>query len=692
MELIEFYNSYIEERNENRQIAETTFEEEFFNSYLDFLIENDEIIGDPVFLHFEIPLARSQKAQISGYSYNELDGVLYLISVDNLNLTDEISTLTTVEGEKLFKRAKNFFKYSNEISQNGEESNEAVSLAYDLATYQKNSNSLFNNLSAIKVLIFTDKKLSRSLTRNDDELIGEIKVSVQYVGIERIFELANSRKGKIDIEIDLSDYDRIPAIKANETLDYESYLCNINGFTLARLYNNYGSSLIESNVRSFLQTRGNVNKGIRLTILKEPEKFFAYNNGLTCTAKSVSFFENHIIKITGLQIVNGGQTTASLANVLLNDKNGEEKLHLVSVPMKLNVIKNLDIEDELVPAISRYANSQNKVSEVDLASNHPFHKKIEELSRKTSTPAADGFSHGTYWYYERAAGQYAQETYKMPKSQKNKFLQFNPKNQMFRKSDLAKYFSIYNQKPDMASKGGQTAFKDFTSWIINTWEKDPNTINQEFYKEMISNIILFKALDKETKNGAGVNGYKANINAYTLSYFYWYIENKINMKFDYSKIWQRQQVPKEVLEFFNDVSYQVRDILTSTDGNVTEYAKKGIAWTNIKEKINCFSDYDLGLVTMSKNELKSIKKDALKYEKETNDILDTSLVYKKLDENLDYYITLFSFMQQHKVEFSPSEHSVISLLTQNKYLSDKQCKIALNAIKKAELEGFGIDN
>ncbi len=131
-----------------------------------------------------------------------------------------------------------------------------------------------------------------------------------------------------------------------------------------------------------MQTRGNVNKGIRLTILKEPEKFFAYNNGLTCTAKSIVFKNNIISEIVGLQIVNGGQTTASLANVLVNEKGGAEKLQEVSVPMKLNVIKNVQIEDELVPAISRYANSQNKVSDVDLASNHPFHKKLKNFLEK----------------------------------------------------------------------------------------------------------------------------------------------------------------------------------------------------------------------------------------------------------------------------------------------------------------------
>ncbi|HEM4919478.1 TPA: AIPR family protein [Streptococcus suis] len=690
MELNEFYSSFIDELNESRQINESTFEEEFFKTYVEYLIENDEIIGEPTFFHFEMPLSRQQKVSISGFSYNELDGLLYLMIVDDFELDMEVPTLTISDAERLYKRAKNFFTYSHEIAKYGEESNEAVTLASSLIRRRENETSIFSELRSIKILIFTEKKLSRNLVKMDDEIVDNVKISSQIVDIERIQSLSNSQKGKIDIEIELLPDQLIPAIKANETSDYESYLCNINGYTLATLYDKYGSRLIESNVRSFLQTRGKVNKGIRLTILKEPEKFFAYNNGLTCTAKEICYENGKISKINGLQIVNGGQTTASLANVLLNDKGGEIKLKSVSVPMKLNVIKDLNIEDEIVPAISRYANSQNKVSEVDLASNHPFHKKIEELSRKISTPPADGFSYGTYWYYERAAGQYAQETYKMPISQKKKFLQFHPKSQMFKKSDFAKYFSIYDKRPDIASKGGQSAFKSFTSWIINTWEKDPNLINQDFYKEMISNIILFKDLDKITKTGSGINGYKANINAYTLSYLYWYIECELNLKFNYLKIWQKQKVPSEVLRFLEDISYQVKDILTRVEGNVTEYAKRGIAWKDVKELVNLANDYDLLSITISKEDAKESIKVAKKIEKQTNDILDTSSVYRKMEEFPSYFTDLLNFITLRRTEYLPDELQMIRLLAANKILSDKQCKVALRAIEKAELDGFRI--
>lgn len=690
MEINDFHKTLIQQVNEERQLTGSTFEEAFFETYADYLVENDEIIAEPNFLHFEMPLSRNQKACISGFAYNELDGILYLMIVDDIDFSDTISTLLLTDAERLYKRARNFFSHSEEISKYGEESNEAVNLARSIYTRKKDEKNQFYELTSVKVFIFTDKPLTRNLRRIKDEEIEDVKISTQLVGIERILSLSESRKGKVDLEIDLNNFQLIPALKANEADDYESYLCNINGYTLARLYNEYGSRLIESNVRSFLQTRGNVNKGIRLTILKEPEKFFAYNNGLTCTAKSIVIENNIISKIIGLQIVNGGQTTASLANVLVNEKGGVEKLQEVSVPMKLNVIKNIEIEDELIPAISRYANSQNKVSDVDLASNHPFHKKIEELSRKTSTPAADGFSHGTYWYYERAAGQYAQETYKMPSSQKTNFSNKNPKVQMFKKSDFAKYFNIYQKRPDIASKGGQAAFKAFSKWIVETWNKDPNLINQEFYKEMISNIIMFKGLDQLTKKGAGSNGYKANINAYTLSYLYWYLEEKMNVKFNYSKIWQQQTVPQPVLGFMDAISYEIRDILTRVDGNVTEYAKRIVAWDDVKLMVKINKGYDLSSIIISKEVVKQSKKKARNDEKFKNDFFDTASVYERLKENPNYYKDLLLFIDKHRKEFFPKERNIIAMLVANKFLSDKQSKIALQTIEKAELEGFGL--
>ena len=192
MELNEFHKLFIQEINENRQITGSTFEEEFFDTYINYLVENDEIIGEPNFLHFEMPLYRNQKTYISGYVYNELDGILNLIIVDDIDFFEEVSTLNLSDADRLYKRAKNFFTHAEEISQQGEESNEAVNLAYALFNRNVNDYNQFQELVSVKVFIFTDKRLSRSLIKTEEELIQNVRISLQLVGIERIISLSES--------------------------------------------------------------------------------------------------------------------------------------------------------------------------------------------------------------------------------------------------------------------------------------------------------------------------------------------------------------------------------------------------------------------------------------------------------------------------------------------------------------------
>ncbi|MEZ5461921.1 AIPR family protein [Dokdonella sp.] len=151
----------------------------------------------------------------------------------------------------------------------------------------------------------------------------------------------------------------------------------------ADLYEKFGARLLETNVRGFLSERGKVNRGIRSTIQNSPQMFFAYNNGLTATASSVELDEDNsrILDIKDLQIVNGGQTTASL---FWARKKHKADLGSVSVQMKLSVIPDSlgDSFDEIVGKISEYANSQNKVSEADLSANRGFHREMEKISRR----------------------------------------------------------------------------------------------------------------------------------------------------------------------------------------------------------------------------------------------------------------------------------------------------------------------
>src|SRR5690606_25821405 len=156
------------------------------------------------------------------------------------------------------------------------------------------------------------------------------------------------------------------------------------------IYDLYGGRLLEQNVRTFLQATRGVNKGIRKTILEEPQMFFAYNNGISATAASANLEKigDQVLlkRLDNLQIVNGGQTTASIFNVMKRDN--AANLEKVRVQMKLSVVKE-DLVDMIVPKISLYANSQNKVSDADFFSNHPFHRRIEKFSRNVWAPAAE---------------------------------------------------------------------------------------------------------------------------------------------------------------------------------------------------------------------------------------------------------------------------------------------------------------
>ena len=123
-----------------------------------------------------------------------------------------------------------------------------------------------------------------------------------------------------------------------ETPHYTSYLATISGHELVRYYELYGKRLLESNVRTFLSLRGNVNKGIYNT-LRSDEKhfFFAYNNGISATASEVDFDNGKIKSVKNLQIVNGGQTMSTIYKA----KRDGLDLDQVQVQMKLSVIHEI---------------------------------------------------------------------------------------------------------------------------------------------------------------------------------------------------------------------------------------------------------------------------------------------------------------------------------------------------------------
>lgn len=417
-----------------------------------------------------------------------------------------------------------------------------------------------------RLLIFTDADVSDTLKNLDNLDIGGIPAECQIWDIDRVFRVCCSDLGRQNIEIDFREYipAGIPCLEASSaaTAEYNSYLCIIPGKALADIYDKYGSQLLEGNVRSFLSTKVAVNKKIRETILKCPSMFFAYNNGVSATAMDVQLERTaggtHIVSARDFQIINGGQTTASLSNTRHKDKADLEGIY---VQMKLTEIDESDMDrsTELVRNISRSSNSQNKVTDADFFSTHPFHIRMEQHSRRIFAPAESGAQYETKWFYERAKGQFLQAQMRLTPAKKRQFLLQNPKNKVITKTDLAKVRNTWSEMPHIVSKGAQTNFMKFAELIDEAWTANDSQFNERYFTESVALVILFKHLEALIPRQEWYEqGYRANIVTYSLALLHQLIRKQFkNMELDLQSIWQRQSVPESVTKALEQIAEQV---------------------------------------------------------------------------------------------------------------------------------------
>jgi len=424
----------------------------------------------------------------------------------------------------------------------------------------------------------------------------DLDIFVQIWDIPRFYKLSESNSNREPIEIEfskfLNDGIGIQCLKVPDLNElYECYLAIIPGYVLAKLYNEFSNELLESNVRAFLGQTGKYNKGIRDTIRDKPQMFLPYNNGITATAENVEviYVDNHLYlkKVEDFQIVNGGQTTASLFHT--QKKSKDVDLGKVFVQMKLTVIKDVEQKNIEVPNIARFANSQNKVSELDLSSNNPYFVQIESLSRKKYVINPENRNQSILWYFERVTGQYRESLNKLGGSGsaltaiQKKFKEQNPTSNKFLKSDVAKYINIWEQEPHFVSLGAQKNFVHYTK-KINDFVKKNKLPGENFYKKLIANAILFREVDKlfgrKNVDAIGDTNLKSFTVAYTLSLFHYKTQNRL----DLWKIYEEQLLSKELLDTFKQMLYFVYNNLVKSANNslLSEYAKKESSWNKLK--------------------------------------------------------------------------------------------------------------
>ena len=244
--------------------------------------------------------------KIDGFHYDRDDDFtknsITLILSDYQN-EESYQTFNTNQLEQKFKLAERFIETcsTEEFLNKVEESSEGFDVVFEMTKQ-------FNYLARINIFLITNSKFNGRLKELKKKTICGKSVSYQLFDLGRYVDFSNSQSGSEPVEINFEEYEDkgLKALQTSlDTSEYESYLVSVPGSFLAQIYEEFGARLLEQNVRTFLQARGNVNKGIINTIKHKPELFFAYNNGLTATAEEVTLSNGLIRKISNLQIVNG---------------------------------------------------------------------------------------------------------------------------------------------------------------------------------------------------------------------------------------------------------------------------------------------------------------------------------------------------------------------------------------------------
>jgi hypothetical protein len=544
-------------------------EDEFTRLMIDYLIDAGEIDDGSVCYH------SARGIKVNGYNLQVDEGRLDLF----VSIYNQYPTPLTVRKDSTDNAFKQLINFLSKVYKGYHQQIEEASITFDMAQL---IHSQRKNLSHVRFFLFTDGITTQQ--SKPSQVKDGVNYSFNIWDLRRTYRCVTSGQKREAIEIDFkAQYDTIiPCLAMPESqADYNAYIAIIPGEILQKIYSEYGSRLLERNVRSFLQAKGNVNKGIRQTILKEPHRFLAYNNGISATAEDVRLVDlpsggQGIVWIRDFQIVNGGQTTASLYQAVRKDK---ADISGIFVQTKLTVVDRERI-DEIVPLISRYANNQNKVSEADFSANDPFHIRIEELSRTIWAPATDGTQRQTRWFYERARGQYADAKNRESTPAKQKaFASTNPTSQKFAKTDLAKFEHTWNQLPHVVSLGAQKNFAKFTVALAEKTHLEPD---ETYFTNLIAKAILFKEAEKIVQNEQ-FGGYRANIVTYTLAYLSDTSQDRINL----DAIWKQQSITPELGESIRLVSRRVHQIITNPpDGrNVTEWCKKEACWDSVRSSL-----------------------------------------------------------------------------------------------------------
>lgn len=661
-----------------------SMEEAFFARVSDTITGSGEVDLLEYFHHRGTP---QSGIRVDGWGGDpKRGGELTLFVVDHADNVDA-PTLTGTELNGLFKRPLRFLKAA--LDDEWRNRLEETSPGFELSEM---ISARWNSIRKIRLLLVTDRKLSSRVDGREMTKFHDRAVSYSVWDINRLARIESSSLAREDIVVTLEEHGGalavLPAHMPNSP--YAAYLAAMPGSVLASIYERWQARLLEQNVRVFLQARGNVNKGIRNTIEEAPEMFFAYNNGITATAEAVEIEDRDgvptMTTITNLQIVNGGQTSASIHAA---SRAGKE-LSNTFVQMKLSIV-DAEKAEKIVPDISRFANSQNRIAAADFFSNHPFHVRMEEISRRIFAPAREGQFTQSRWFYERARGQFADLRSRLTPSQRRKFDLEHPRSQLFTKTDLAKAEMTWRKRPEIVSLGAQKNFAHFAHQIGKEWDKKEAAFSEEWFRNAVTKLLVFRKTERIVSDAASswyTGGLRANTVCYAIAKLLHDLDQE-GQSLDLQKFWSIQDIPDVLVDALDQYAEAMHmHLLAPPAGgsNPTEWAKKkACVDAAMRQEIELRCDLTDLVIGIEETRSRSAvgKRDQLM-------INGIQAQTKVVEIGAAGWENLKAWAEKTSMRLTPAEAGILEAATRirRKPLSEAQAVRAISLLERAATSGF----
>lgn len=671
MDLREFASDFQENIKMAVEMGNTDYDQELASAILEYLEDNGEV-NVP-----ELCVFQKTRTRITAYDYNDeaesLD-LFYLIKAETL--------LGKVNKGKIDQGFNYLMSFYRESMNGTLLKSVSVGNNDEIAEVAKLVQSTKGKINQLRLYVITngltDPDVGIAVESDDSEYIIEYNVW----DMQRVYQQHNIRTGKEKVEIDFpTEYNtELQCLKMSEENPFvDAYMAIIPGITLAKIYKKYQQVLLEKNVRTFLQFKGKVNKGIRKTLREEPDMFFSYNNGISTTASEIEVKDIdgmlYITRLYDWQIVNGGQTTASIS-ASLNDR--EVELNRVYVPMKISVIRDAENSENIIKAISTSANSQTAIKNSDFSANEPYLVDLEKYSRMEWVPNGNG-KPICKWYFERTRGQYLDQLAQLNGYNEKSFKREYPKNQKITKTDIAKYEASWNMMPYNVCRGAEKNYTIFVSDI----KRDKPKVTANYFKRVIAKCILFNIIDSIVKSKK-LGGYKANMNSYLMAAISYLSDKNLDLTY----IWEHQMVQQDVIDRIEELIPVVWLHLTGSSSsggnqssNAGEWSKKPECWNRLKLKLSEYEKFGQELMQTETNDDGSYLNEA-----QQNKIQEAESI------EANYWFALANWAKTRDM-LTPMDRKAAfnfgTMRSRNRaFKSLKQAQNALKIVEKAKELGF----